>query len=84
MDAAKERVNVLFLSFVSSKWRKIITPIAAIAVISAVLFLPKGQADNNAFVMSEQNPFPELIEEPSEEVDRNRLSLLSPLLLLWT
>lgn len=64
----KKRVNVLFLSFVSSKWRKIITPIAAIAVISAVLFLPKGQADNNTFVMSEQNPFPELIEEPIEEV----------------
>ena len=58
----------LFLSFVSSKWRKIITPIAAIAVISAVLFLPKGQADNNTFVMSEQNPFPELIEEPIEEI----------------
>ena len=47
MDAAKERVNVLFLSFVSGKWRKIITPIAAIAVISAFLFFPKGQADDN-------------------------------------
>jgi competence protein ComEA len=68
MDAAEERVNVLFLSFVSSKWRKIITPIAAIAVIFALLLLPKGQADNNTFVMSEQNPFPELIEEKSEEV----------------
>ncbi|WP_232843431.1 helix-hairpin-helix domain-containing protein [Sporosarcina beigongshangi] len=67
MDASEERVNALFLSFVSSKWRKIITPIAAIAVISALLFLPKGQADNNSFVMSEQNPFPELIEQPSEE-----------------
>ncbi len=59
----------LFLSFVSSKWRKIITPIAAIAVISAVLFLPKGQADNNTFVMSEQNPFPELIEEVVETTE---------------
>lgn len=67
MDAFEERVNVLFLSFVSSKWRKIITPIAAIAVISALLFLPKGQADNNTFVMSEQNPFPELTEQPSEK-----------------
>ncbi len=65
----KKRVNVLFLSFVSSKWRKIITPIAAIAVISAVLFLPKGQADNNTFVMSEQNPFPELIEEVVETTE---------------
>lgn len=67
MDAAEERVTVLFLSFVSGKWRKIITPIAAIAVISAFLFFPKGQADDNTFVMSEQNPFPELIEEKIEE-----------------
>ncbi|MFJ7933593.1 helix-hairpin-helix domain-containing protein [Sporosarcina sp. NPDC096371] len=67
MDAAEGRVNVLFLSFVSNKWRKIITPIAAIAVISALLFLPKGQADNTTFVMSEQNPFPEVSEEQSEE-----------------
>jgi competence protein ComEA len=61
-------VNILFLSFVSGKWRKIITPIAAIAVVSAFLFFPKGQADNNEFVMSGQNPFPELLEEESEEV----------------
>ncbi|WP_255452130.1 Helix-hairpin-helix domain-containing protein [Sporosarcina sp. ANT_H38] len=67
MDAAEERVTVLFPSFVSGKWRKIITPIAAIAVLSAFLFFPKGQADNNEFVMSEQNPFPELIEEKIEE-----------------
>jgi len=67
MDAAEERVTVLFLSFVSGKWRKIITPIAAIAVISAFLFFPKGQADDNTFVMSDQNPFPELIEEQIEE-----------------
>ena len=67
MDAAEERVTVLFLSFVSGKWRKIITPIAAIAVISAFLFFPKGQADDNTFVMSDQNPFPELIEEKIEE-----------------
>lgn len=77
MDAAEERVNVLFLSFVSSKWRKIITPIAAIAVISAVLFLPKGQADNNTFVMSEQNPFPEMIEELSEEVIESAETIVS-------
>ncbi|MBO0587015.1 helix-hairpin-helix domain-containing protein [Sporosarcina sp. E16_8] len=44
-----------------------ITPIAAIAVISAFLFFPKGQADDNTFVMSDQNPFPELIEEKIEE-----------------
>jgi competence protein ComEA len=60
-------VTVLFLSFVSGKWRKIITPIAAVAVISAFLFFPKGQADDNTFVMSDQTPFPELIEEEIEE-----------------
>lgn len=75
MDAAEERVTVLFLSFVSSKWRKIITPIAAIAVISAFLFFPKGQADDNTFVMSEQNPFPELIEEKSEEEIVNSIQI---------
>ena len=70
-------MNVLFLSFVSGKWRKIITPIAAIAVISAFLFFPKGQADNNAFVMSEQNPFPELIEEEIEEDIETTVQLAS-------
>ena len=75
MDAAEERVTVLFLSFVSGKWRKIITPIAAIAVISAFLFFPKGQADDNTFVMSEQNPFPELIEEEKEEEIVNSIQI---------
>jgi competence protein ComEA len=69
LDATEERVNVLFLSFVSGKWRKIITPIAAIAVISAFLFFPKGQADNTAFVMSDQNPYPELTQESNEKVE---------------
>ncbi|WP_218843182.1 helix-hairpin-helix domain-containing protein [Sporosarcina sp. JAI121] len=73
MDASEERVIVLFLSFVSGKWRKIITPIAAIAVLSALLFFPKGQADNTSFVMSEQPPFPELIEEDSEELVENSI-----------
>lgn len=69
MNAAEERVKVLFLSFVSGKWRKIITPIAAIAVLSAFLFFPKGQADNTAFVMSDQNPYPELTKEDNEKVE---------------
>jgi competence protein ComEA len=75
MDAAKERVTVLFLSFVSGKWRKIITPIAAIAVLSAFLFFPKGQADENTFVMSDQNPFPEVIEEERVEVVENSIPI---------
>ena len=81
MDATEERVNVLFLSFVSGKWRKIITPIAAIAVLSAFLFFPKGQADNNAFVMSDQNPFPELMEEEIEEEVGNSIQL-APVLVV--
>ncbi|WP_218624952.1 helix-hairpin-helix domain-containing protein [Sporosarcina sp. E16_3] len=76
MDAAEERVTVLFLSFVSGKWRKIITPIAAIAVISAFLFFPKGQADDDTFVMSDQNPFPELIEEKIEEEIVNSVQIV--------
>ncbi len=77
MDAAEERVTVLFLSFVSGKWRKIITPIAAIAVLSAFLFFPKGQADENTFVMSDQNPFPEVIEEERVEVVENSIPIAS-------
>lgn len=72
MDATKERVNMLFLSFVSEKWRKLLTPIAAAAVIAAILFFPRGQADTNEFVMSGENPFPEetasLIEPEKEEI----------------
>lgn len=65
MDAAEERVNTLFFSF-ASKWRKIITPIAAIAVISALLFFPREQATNEAVVMGGQPLFPEVTEETNE------------------
>lgn len=67
MDAAKERVNRLFLSLVSGKWRKIIIPITAVAVVSVFLFFPKGQSDDQMLIMSDSNPFPELIEEEIEE-----------------
>ncbi|KXH87575.1 hypothetical protein AU377_02085 [Sporosarcina sp. HYO08] len=40
-----------------------ITPIAAIAVVSAFLFFPREQATNEAVVIGGQPPFPELIEE---------------------
>lgn len=63
MDAAKERVILLFLSFISSHWRKSIFPIVAIAVVAAFLLIPRGQANNG-----EQTPFPELIEQEIEEV----------------
>ncbi len=44
-----------------------ITPIAAVAVVSAFLFFPKGQDDDQTYVMSDSNPFPELIEEEIKE-----------------
>ncbi|HJF33679.1 MAG TPA: helix-hairpin-helix domain-containing protein [Sporosarcina psychrophila] len=75
-------MNVLFRSFVSAKWRKILTPIAAIAVLSAFLFFPKGQTDNNTFVMSEQNPFPELIEEDSVEEVEDSIQLAPALIVV--
>lgn len=63
MDTRNERVNTLFLSYVSDHWRKFLFPVAAIAAIVAFLLIPRGQADNDDIVLSEQNPFPELIEE---------------------
>ncbi|MFC5591079.1 helix-hairpin-helix domain-containing protein [Sporosarcina soli] len=44
-----------------------ITPIAVVAIVSAFLFFPKGQDDDQTYVMSDSNPFPELIEEEIEE-----------------
>lgn len=62
-------MKTLFLSFVSDHWRKFLFPIVAIAAILAFLLIPRGQVDNEPIVLSEQNPFPELIEEePIEEI----------------
>ena len=67
MDTFKERVNLLFLSFVSEHWRKFLFPVAAVAAIIAFLLIPRGQADNGNIVLGEQNPFPELIQEDVEK-----------------
>ena len=67
MDAAKGRVILLFLSFVSNHWRKFLFPMAAIAVIVAFLLIPHGQADNGQIVLSEQNPLQDINEEDSKE-----------------
>ncbi|MCZ2259383.1 helix-hairpin-helix domain-containing protein [Sporosarcina sp. G11-34] len=67
MDAAKERVTVLFLSFVSSNWRKFLIPIIIFAALLFFLFFPREQSNSANIVMSDQNPFPELIEEPKLE-----------------
>lgn len=63
MDTRKGRVNALFLSFVSDHWRKFLFPVAAVAAIVAYLLIPREPVDNSDIVLSEQNPFPELIEE---------------------
>ncbi|WP_252502890.1 helix-hairpin-helix domain-containing protein [Sporosarcina sp. Marseille-Q4943] len=62
-----ERVVKLFLSIVSGKWRTIITPIAAIAVLSAILFFPRGQADSQLTVASGQSPILDVIQEQQQE-----------------
>ena len=62
-----ERVSKLFLSMLSSKWRKIITPIAAIAVLSAILFFPRGQNDSQLTVASGQSPIIDVLKEQEKE-----------------
>ncbi|MCM3710830.1 helix-hairpin-helix domain-containing protein [Sporosarcina luteola] len=62
-----ERVGKLFLSIVSGKWRKIITPIAAIAVLSAFLFFPRGQAGSQLTVEGGQSPIIDVIQEQLQE-----------------
>lgn len=71
----EERVIRLFLSKVSGKWRKIITPIAAIAVLSAILFFPRGQHGNQLTAASGQSPIIDVLEmdqsveeQPIEEI----------------
>lgn len=64
----KERVNTLFLSFVSSHWRKFLIPVAAIAALAALLLFPREQFNNAIIVNSDPNPFPELMEEHEDEV----------------
>lgn len=67
MDTEIGRVTALFLSFVSDNWRKFLFPVTAIAVIVVFMLIPRGQGDNEYVAISEQNSFPELIEEALEE-----------------
>lgn len=62
-----ERVGQLFLTNVSGKWRKIITPIAAIAVLAAILFFPRGQADSQLTIASGKSPIIDVLEEHLQE-----------------
>lgn len=73
-----ERVNDLFLSSVSSKWRKFITPLAAIAVLAAFLFFPRGQSTTDMYTVSGQHPFPDLIEEETEEERLQEDAIVEP------
>ncbi|MFD1927366.1 helix-hairpin-helix domain-containing protein [Sporosarcina siberiensis] len=62
-----ERVTVLNVPFVTRNWRKFLIPIAAITAIIAFLLFPREQSDSASIVMSNQNPFPELVETLQEE-----------------
>lgn len=61
---------MLFLSIATGKWRKIITPIAAIAVLSAILFFPRGQAGSQPTVASGQSPIIDVIQEQLQEEEQ--------------
>lgn len=77
-----ERVGKLFLSIVSRKWRKIITPIAAIAVLSAILFFPRGQADGQLTVASGQSPIIDVIQEQQQEEQQIESIEVSPMTIM--
>lgn len=62
-ECLAERVKTLLPKLAMFKWRKIITPIAAIAVLSVVLFFPRGQADSQLTVASGLSPLIEVEEE---------------------
>jgi len=68
MDALLERVTVLNVSFVTRNWRKFLIPIAATAVLIAFLLFPREQTNSANIVMSNQNPFPDLIETLPKEL----------------
>lgn len=61
---------MLFLSIATGKWRKIITPIAAIAVLAAILFFPRGQAGSQPTVASGQSPIIDVIQEQLQEEEQ--------------
>jgi competence protein ComEA len=82
MDAAKERVTILFLSFVSRKWRKILIPITAIAVVTALLLFPRGQSDNGIIITSAQNPFTDLIKENELDVETPEVIPVAPIVIV--
>ena len=58
---------MLFLSFVSRNWRKFLIPIAALAALMAFLLYPHEQPNSASIVLSNQNPFPELVEQSEVE-----------------
>lgn len=58
-----ERVTALFFTKLSKKWRMIITPIAAIAILSVFLFFPREQNDNTSAIVSGKSPVMNVIDE---------------------
>lgn len=79
----EERVTILLTSFSSGKWRRIITPIAAIAVLTAILFFPRGQADNHSIIASGQSPIISVLEEElPEEKPVDSEGTIAPVLIM--
>lgn len=80
-ECLAERVNTLFRKLAAVKWRKIITPIAAIAVLSVILFFPRGQADSQMTVASGLSPLIEVEEEPVKIEEEQLVPVISPVLV---
>lgn len=76
-ECLAERVKTLFRKLAFFKWRKIITPIAAIAVLSVILFFPRGQADSQLTVASGSSPFFE-VEEEDATAEEESYSAVNP------
>ena len=76
-ECLAERVKTLFRKLAFFNWRKIITPIAAIAVLSVILFFPRGQADSQLTVASGSSPFFEVEEDATDKEESSNTVISS-------
>lgn len=68
MNVTEEGVIIIFFSFMSNYWRKLLLPTATIAIITVFVFIPRKQATDDAIVISEPIPSPsnEILQEKNE------------------
>lgn len=66
----------LFSDLISGKWRKVTTPLAIAAVISALLFFPRGQGDDE--LLPDENLFEELEKTDDSEVMEVAADTITP------